>query len=145
MCEGIGRVKLAELNVALPSNKVSTPVNTHRKPRVNQVKKVNRAKPMVGVKKESKTLTKPDVPTIYISDNSPIVDVEAMDIVDDEKSPLVANQQEEFTQSDRQKKSSKTPRNRTRNLKLLYQRHNQEEEEEAQRVPKRTKFLIMNL
>ena len=107
LCEGIGRVKLADLNIAPPVTQVSTPVNTHRKPRVNQVKKVSRAKPMVGVKKESKTLTKPEVPSIYISDNSPVVDVELIEIADDENSPLTYHQ-EKLTHSNGQTKNFKT-------------------------------------
>ena len=84
LCQGIGRVKLSELNVPTPNIQVSTPVNTHRKPKLNQVKKINRAKPMVGVKKERKTSGK----TIHVSDDSPVIEIDSLDSTDDKISPL---------------------------------------------------------
>ena len=84
LCQGIGRVKLSELNVPTPNTHVSTPVNTHRKPKLNQVKKINRAKPMVGVKKERKTSEK----TLHVSDDSPVMEIDSLDSTDDKISPL---------------------------------------------------------
>ena len=84
LCQGIGRVKLSELNVPTPSTHVSTPVNTHRKPKLNQVKKINRAKPMVGVKKERKTSGK----TLHVSDDSPVMEIGSLDSTDHKISPM---------------------------------------------------------
>ena len=84
LCQGIGRVKLSELNVPTPNTHVSTPVNTHRKPKLNQVKKINRAKPMVGVKKERKTSGK----ILHVSDDSPVMEIDSLDSTDDKISPL---------------------------------------------------------
>ena len=100
LCQGIGRVKLSELNVPTPNTHVSTPVNTHRKPKLNQVKKINRAKPMVGVKKERKTSGK----TISISDDSPVIEIESLDSTDDKISPL--STQGELSQPGRRARKS---------------------------------------
>lgn len=54
LCQGIGRIKLAGIDALSSQKQVFTPVNTHRKPRVNQLKPVHRAKPMVGIQKESR-------------------------------------------------------------------------------------------
>ena len=90
LCQGIGRVKLAELNVPTPNAQVSTPVNTRKlQPKVNQVKKINRAKPMVGVKKESKTVSgKFERPNI--SSDSSVIEIESLDNTDDKISPLTS-------------------------------------------------------
>ena len=100
LCQGIGRVKLSELNVPTPNTHVSTPVNTHRKPKLNQVKKINRAKPMVGVKKERKTSGK----TLHVSDDSPLMEIDSLDSTDDRISPL--STQEELTQPGRRARKS---------------------------------------
>ena len=100
LCQGIGRVKLSELNVPTPNTHVSTPVNTHRKPKLNQVKKINRAKPMVGVKKERKTSGK----ILHVSDESPVMEIGSLDSTGDKISPL--STQGELTQSGRRARKS---------------------------------------